>query len=174
MKAAIVLALTLACPAAAAVTGVAPDGFTSQHDAVIAVPPEQAWSALVAWQQWWPPAHSYSGTPPVLVLRAGGGLVETWPGGEVLHATLVNALPPKLLRLTGGFGPLQSLPVTAVLDFVLTPVGAGTRIVMTYRVAGNAGARLDTLATPVDTVMGEGFARLNRLAVTGAADATPE
>jgi uncharacterized protein YndB with AHSA1/START domain len=170
MKPAILLALALASPATAALTSSAPDGFVSRHEASVAVPPAKAWAALTAWQRWWSPAHTYSGTAPVLSLKAGGGLIESWPGGEVLHATVMNALPPKLLRLQGGFGPLQALPVNAVLDFVLAPEGDGTKITMVYRVSGNAAAKLDTLAAPVDAVMAEGFARLTRFAATGKAE----
>lgn len=167
MKTALLLALAAATPAGAALTSSAPDGFVSRHEAIVDVPPARAWTVLTAWHKWWSPAHSYSGTPPVLTPKAGGGLVESWPQGEVLHALVLNAQPPKLLRLGGGFGPLQGLPVNAILDFTLAPAGEGTRITLTYRVAGNAAAALDKLAAPVDAVMGEGFARLTRFATTG-------
>ncbi|MFZ4690569.1 MAG: SRPBCC family protein [Polymorphobacter sp.] len=156
----------LAVPANAALTASAPDGFTSQSEATIAVAPAAAWAALVQWPNWWSPAHSYSRTSPSLEARAGGRLVEAWPGGEVLHAVVLNAQPPKLLRMSGGFGPLLSLPVNAILDFTLSPAGTGTKVTMTYRVAGNAAAKLDSLAAPVDAVMSEGFARFTRFAVT--------
>jgi Polyketide cyclase / dehydrase and lipid transport len=162
------LAMAVATPAAAAVTASAPDGFISRNEVVVPVAPEAAWTALIAWHRWWPKAHSYSGTPPRLVASAGGGLVERWPGGEVLHATVVNMLPPGLLRLSGGFGPLQAMPVSAVLDFQLAAAGKGTRITMVYRVAGSATAKLDELAGPVDSVLAEGLARLARFAGTGA------
>jgi uncharacterized protein YndB with AHSA1/START domain len=161
------LAMLAGTPAAAAVIASAPDGFTSRNDVLVAVTPNKAWEALLAWHQWWSKAHSYSGTSPRLAARAGGGLVERWPGGEVLHATVVNIQPPKRLRLSGGFGPLQSLPVAAILDFSLVAEGTGTRITMVYSVAGNAAAKLDALAAPVDGVMAEGLARLARYATTG-------
>lgn len=161
------LALLVGTPATAAIIASAPDGFTSRSDVLVAVTPDKAWEALVAWHQWWSKAHSYSGTPPRLAAHAGGGLVESWPGGEVLHATVVNIQPPKRLRLSGGFGPLQSLPVAAILDFGLVAEGTGTRITMVYSVAGNAAAKLDGLAAPVDGVMAEGLARFARYAATG-------
>jgi len=167
--------LGLSAPAGAALVAAAPDGFTSHSETSIAVPPAAAWAALVQWQNWWSPAHSYSRTAPSLEVRAGGRLVESWPGGEVLHAIVLNAQPPVLLRLSGGFGPLQSMPVTAILDFTLAPDGTDTRVSMTYRVAGTVAAKLDSLAAPVDAVMSEAFARLTRLAATGRADpAKPE
>jgi uncharacterized protein YndB with AHSA1/START domain len=158
----LVLAMAAAAPASGAVTGSAPDGFVSTSEAVIARPPAAVWALLTNWSAWWDPAHSYSSVPGAMVLepRAGGTLSERWPGGSSQHAVVVNIMPPALLRLHGGFGPLQSLPVNAILDFALKPEGAGTRLTMTYRIAGSATSKLDALAAPVDAVMSAGFARL--------------
>lgn len=164
------LALLLAtAPAHAAVTFSAPDAFISSNETLVAQPPAAVWAALVNWGAWWDPAHSYSGKPGAMHLdaRAGGTLSENWPGGSTLHAVVVNALPVALLRLHGGFGPLQALPVTAVLDFSLKHEAGATRLSMTYRVAGSAASKLDALAVPVDTVMTQNFARLVAYATTG-------
>jgi uncharacterized protein YndB with AHSA1/START domain len=163
IRAALLLSL-LATPAAAEVVARAPDSFTSRHWVVVAKPPAKVWAALVQWGAWWPLSHGYSGRPMTLSPVAGGALSESWPGGSVLHATVVNVQPPKLLRLTGGFGPLQAMPVTAVLEFDLKQVGPGTHVTLTYRVAGPG---LTPLADPVDAVMGTAFARLTRYAATG-------
>ena len=163
------LLLALAMPAQARLASAAADGFVSANEAVLPQPPAAVWTALTNWSAWWDPAHSYSGKPGVIALelKPGGLLSEQWPGGSVAHAVVVNALPPALLRLNGGFGPLQALPVNAVLDFSLKPEGSGTRLTMTYRVAGPAGTKLDLLAAPVDAVMSAGFARLVNFANTG-------
>ena len=163
-----VLALA-AIPARAEVREVRPDGFMLVSEAVLPTPPDRVWAALVNWSGWWDPAHSYSGQPGVLKLgpRAGGTLSESWPGGSVEHARVVNAMPPSLLRLVGGFGPLQSLAVNAVLDFRIKAENGNTRLTMTYRVAGSAADKLDTLAAPVDAVMSAGFDRLLNVANTG-------
>jgi hypothetical protein len=94
-------------------------------------------------------------------------LVEAWDGQSVQHATVLMAMPGKVLRLQGGFGPLQAQPVNAVLDFTLVPDGTGTRLTLTYRVGGPAQARLPDLAAPVDAVMSEALSRLARFAATG-------
>ena len=169
MMRAAAISMLIAAPASAAVISSAPDGFVSQNETLVPLPPAAVWAALTNWTAWWDPAHSYSGKPGTLTLdaRAGGALLETWPGGSTLHATVVNAMPPTLLRLHGGFGPLQSLPVTAVLDFTLKAEGGATRLTMTYRVAGSATSKLGTLAAPVDAVMSAGFARLINFAATG-------
>lgn len=165
----LLLALLIAAPAEARLTQSAPDSFVSINEAVLPLPPDQVWTALLAWNAWWDPAHSYSGAAGALDLQpeAGGAVMERWSGGSVRHAVVLSALPQSLLRLAGGFGPLQALPVDAVLDFSLKAQGSGTRLTMTYRVAGSASARLDTLATPVEAVMSAGFARLVRYANTG-------
>lgn len=167
MKLLALAAVLVVSPANAEVVDAAPDGFTSRNSAIIAHPPAKVWAALIQWDRWWSPAHSYSGTFVKLEPRAGGDLREDWDGKSVLHATVANFQPPSLLRLNGGFGPLQSLPVNAVLDFALKAEGTETRITMTYRVAGNASAKLDTLAAPVDAVMTQGFNRLSLYVTTG-------
>lgn len=165
----LILALLLAAPVEARVVQSAPDGFVSSSEAVLPLPPDQVWTALLAWNAWWDPAHSYSGAAGAMELQpeAGAALMERWSGGSVRHAVVLSVLPPSLLRLSGGLGPLQALPVDAVLDFSLKAQGSGTRLTMIYRVAGNPAAKLDTLATPVDAVMVAGFARLVRFANTG-------
>ena len=161
--------LGVAAPAAARLESVGPDGFVSRSEALIPHTPTSVWAALINWSAWWDLAHSYSGKPGALTLELppGGLLNEIWPGGNVVHAQVVNAMPPRLLRLHGGFGPLQALPVNAVLDFTLKPEGDGTRLTMTYRVAGAPASKLDTLAAPVDAVMSAGFARLVNFAQAG-------
>lgn len=161
--------LLLTWPTQAKVVAQATDGFVSVSEAALPLPPAAVWTALANWGAWWDPAHSYSGKPGMLKLDvdAGGALLERWPGGSTLHARVVNALPPALLRLNGGFGPLQSLPVNAVLDFSLKAEGGATRLTMTYRVAGSPASKLDTLAAPVDAVMSAGFARLVNFATNG-------
>lgn len=164
----LVAAVALA-PAHAAVVASGADGFTSEGSLTIAKPPAAVWASLVQWGRWWSPAHSYSGVAGnfVLVPRATGTLVEAWGEQSVRHAVVLTAMPGKLLRLQGGFGPLQALPVAAILDFKLAAEEQGTRITLTYRVAGPAAANLPALAGPVDSVMSEAMARLGRFAATG-------
>jgi uncharacterized protein YndB with AHSA1/START domain len=174
MRLAAALALLVASPAAAAVTMSGPDGFVSSNSALVAKPPAEVWTAVLQWGRWWDPAHSYSGKAGGMVLepRAGGRLLEEFDGKSVLHATVLHVRPPELLRLEGGFGPLQLLPMTAVLDIALKPEGAGTRLSLSYRVGGPTFAQLDEMATPVDEVMSAGFQRLVRFVNTGNPEET--
>jgi hypothetical protein len=161
------LALLCATPAHAEVLTSGPDHFTIQHKQDVAVSRAKLWAALISWDRWWSPQHSFSGRAPKLEAKANGGLTEIWPNGGVLHATVTNIQPPKLLRMNGAFGPLQSMPVTAILDIRLEEAGQNSRVILTYTVGGPASAKLDQLAKPVDSVWAEGVSRLARLALTG-------
>lgn len=163
------LLLALVMPARAAVAEARADGFVSVNEAVMPTTPAQVWAALIDWPAWWNPQHSHSGEAGALRLdpQAGGALIERWPGGTVKHARVINGLPRQLLRLAGGFGPLQALPVNAILEFRIAPENGNTRLTMTYRVAGNPQSKLDTLAAPVDAMMSAGFDRLINFANTG-------
>jgi uncharacterized protein YndB with AHSA1/START domain len=161
-RAALLLLAIAAVPGRAEVVFVAPDGFVLRHEGVMAAAPDAAWNALVDWGGWWPDAHSYSGKAANLELdvEPAGELEEEWEGGAVLHGMVLQATPSKLLRLAAPLGPLQALPVNAVLDFTLKPEGTGTRLTLSYRVGGPASLDLGKLATPVDGVMAQAFARL--------------
>ena len=163
------LLATMASPAQAAVIKSAPDGIVSESSAVIGVKPARRGRALTNWSNWWDKAHSYSGKAEAIHLdpRGSGLLLERWDKNSVQHAVVLSAVAPSSLRMSGGFGPLQALPVNAILEFSLRSEGSGTRLTMTYRVAGTAANNLDTLAVPVDNVMSEGFSRLLNYAATG-------
>ncbi len=160
--AALLLGVASALPASARVSMSGPDGFVSMNEAVVPAAPAAVWAQLVAWNRWWPAEHSYSGDAARLSLdpQAGGLLVERWNGQSVVHATVATAMAPRLLRLIGGFGPLQAFPVNAVLDITLAPEGSGTRLKLAYRVGGPSFVHLEEFATPVDEVMSGAFARL--------------
>lgn len=90
-----------------------------------------------------------------LQLKAGGCFCEAWNGNSVMHAQVILAQPGSVLRMQGGFGPLQDMAVIGVLTFKLEKADAGTKVRMIYRVSGNASHKLDSLAAIVDRVLGE-------------------
>ena len=150
-----------AMPAVGAVASVTPQSFVITHKAEVNATPATLYAAIGQVSRWWNPQHSYSGKGENLSLdmRAGGCWCESWDGGSVEHARVLYAGRDKMLRLEGGFGPLQDLAVTAVLTFAITTVEGKTALTMNYRVRG-PDANLDKLAPIVDKVMGEGFERL--------------
>jgi uncharacterized protein YndB with AHSA1/START domain len=149
-------ALGLAWPAAAEVVERSADGFTIRVVAQVAAPPAAVYASLVdGVGEWWDPEHTYSGRASNLSIQArpGGCFCETLPGGGVEHARVVNAQPGRILRLDGALGPLQHIAVTGRLTWQLDQADRGTRLTLTYAVAGRAPGGLDSLAAVVDTVL---------------------
>lgn len=156
------LLLCAGAPAAAAITGSGPDGFTVVHERTVAAAPAAAWAMLVAPAQWWNGAHSYSGNAANLTLdlRAGGCWCERWAGGSAEHGRVILVAPERTLRLYAALGPLQQLPTVATLSWTLAAAGQGTKIVLTYRVLGRASDNIAAMAAPVDAVLAEQADRL--------------
>jgi len=154
--AAVVLALGTAVPVSAAVKDAAPGGFTVENTIRVPVEPMKAWKALVDdVDRWWPKDHSWWGRDSVLSIepRAGGCFCERKGAQQAQHLLVVFVDPGKLLRLTGGLGPLQGMGLSGVLEFRLAPDDdGGTVITMYYRAGGYAPDDLSKLAPVVDGV----------------------
>jgi hypothetical protein len=165
----LVLATTtcLAVPVHAEVKETREGGFVIEATALAEASPAVVYRQLIRVQDWWDPKHTWSGSARNLKLepKAGGCFCEKLAdGGSVQHARVIFAQPQKMLRLDGALGPLQDMAVTGVLSFALAPDGPGTRIRMTYRVAGVLSMDSAKLAPLVDQVMGIQLARLRSLA----------
>lgn len=163
MRTGLMLAILLAAPAAAEVRQSAADSFVIEQTLTIAAPPDAVWSRLGAIASWWDAGHSYSGKAENLSLepRAGGCFCERLAnGGSVEHARVVHADPGRLLRMSGGLGPLQAEASAATLSFALAAEGQGTRLTMTYVVGGHLRGRGVMLAPAVDGVLAQQLARL--------------
>jgi uncharacterized protein YndB with AHSA1/START domain len=145
-------------------------GFTVTHSAVVASEPEQVWQAITQLPRWWKAAHTWSGQSSnmSLELQAGGCWCERWGNGaSAVHGRVLLVLPGQALRLQAWLGPLQEMPVAGVLTLGTAKRDGQTRLRVTYRVAGEAEAGLDKLATPVDEVIGEQLKRLLLFIETG-------
>lgn len=158
---------TGAAPVGAEVLSHAPQGFVVARDLILDATPDRAFEALTAdVGAWWDPAHSYSGDARNFSLdaQAGGCFCERLPdGGSVEHMRVIFAQPGKLLRLAGGLGPLQGMGATGVMEFTLAPDGDDrSRLEFRYVVGGYTPDGLESLAEPVDAVLGEQLARLAR------------
>jgi uncharacterized protein YndB with AHSA1/START domain len=152
----------------------APGGFSIKQTITVAAPAAKAWAALIEPRGWWDKRHTWSGDATNLALeaKAGGCFCEKLPNrGSVRHMDVVYVDPAKLLRLTGGLGPLQDLPVAAVMTMqFIQGQGQGqgqTTLELTYKVGGYASTGLAALAAPVDAVLAEQFARWKRKVETG-------
>jgi uncharacterized protein YndB with AHSA1/START domain len=172
--AALVLAVA-ACAlsgARAEVTDSAPDGFSLRHTVEVDASAAGVYRALTKQVgKWWHPDHTFTGDAGNLRIEARGGgcfCEKLDDGGEVQHLQVVYAEPGKLLRMSGGLGPLQQVAVAGSLAFTLTESEGSTQVELMYTVAGYRPGGLADWAGPVDGVLGVQMRRLERYLETGA------
>jgi hypothetical protein len=164
------LALVLACAAStsevrAAVVDAAPSGFTVENSETVPVAVDVAWQALVAdVGRWWPADHTWWGDAAKLSIdaRAGGCFCEIDGARQARHMGVSFVDPGKLLRMTGGLGPLQGLGLHGALEWRFESVDQGTRITLHYRVGGYSPDDLSKFAPVVDRVQAQQLGGLAR------------
>lgn len=161
-----------AAPLAAEVVETKADGFVTRDSASVKAPPLATWLALTRPGLWWSDKHSWSGDARNMTLtpQGGGCFCERIPVGDsgnasamegsAQHATVVQAFPMRVLRMRGGFGPLQGEPADGVLTITMKEVPGGTRIVWEYNVGGPMRYKVSEIAPAVDGVMREQLKRL--------------
>jgi uncharacterized protein YndB with AHSA1/START domain len=168
--------LGLALPALAAIKDASPSGFTAENSVVVMTDPASAWQALVGGvDAWWPKDHSWWGAAGTFSIdaRAGGCFCEKSGERQAQHLQVVFVDPGKLLRLTGGLGPLQAMGLYGVLEWRLVPVDGGTRITYWYRAGGYTPDDLRALAGVVDQVQAQQLGGLARYIAERGAQPTP-
>ncbi len=168
-------ALIASPPARADVASAGPGAFLIQAETETSAPPEQTWRALTRLNRWWSSDHTYSGDAARMSvdIRAGGCWCERWDGQSVEHGRVILVMARdgvRTLRFDAALGPLQELGVSGVLTFTLTPHASGTKVQMSYRVAGDPTLGLDQVAPLVDMVLMEQFGRLVRFSTSGSAN----
>lgn len=148
------------------------DGFVTRDTASVKATPLATWLALTKPGDWWADQHSWSGDAKNMTItpQGGGCFCERIPVGDsgnssamegsARHAEVVQAFPMKVLRMRGGFGPLQSEPATGVLTITLKEVSGGTRVLWEYVVGGPMRYKIAEIAPAVDGVMSEQLKRL--------------
>ena len=147
-------------------------GFTVRTTLAIRAAPEDVYRRLVRnVGDWWNSSHTFSGNAHNLSLeeKTMGCFCEKLPdGGGVRHMEVVYFAPGKTLRLSGGLGPLQSIAAAGSMTIQLSASEGGTKLEVTYTVAGYVPAGMNTWAAPVDGVIEEQFTRLKSYIETGA------
>jgi carbon monoxide dehydrogenase subunit G len=155
----------------AEVTDKSAAGFEVTEKAHIAAPAAKVWDALMRPDKWWSSQHSWSGDAKNLYFDPSGCFCERLKRGAVRHMTIIYNDGATTLRLNGGLGPMQFTGASGNLGFTLKPAGADTDLVVTYDVGGYAkGGLAETLAAPVDAVLGEQVSRLKKYLETGKPD----
>ena len=162
--------VTITAPAHAEVTHATDQGFAVLHVVKINAPPEKVWTTLIAPQSYWSSSHSWSGDAANMYLdpQAGGCFCEKIPaktaeGGSlnsVEHMRVIYSERPRILRMSGALGPLQSEGVVGTMNVAMEADGTGTKISMSYVVGGFMRMKPQDIALAVDAVIGEQLLRL--------------
>lgn len=153
------------CPfgASPAVVDSAANGFTVRTTLTIRASPDEVYRKLVHnVGEWWDSAHTFSQDAHNLSIdeKPMGCFCEKLKSGAVRHMEVVNFVPGRTLVMSGGLGPLQSMAVAASLSVALSPADGGTKLEMTYALAGYSPQGMDALAPAVDSVLADQFTRL--------------
>ena len=131
-------------------------GFQIRIARPIAAKPQQVYDALPQISKWWSAQHTYSLDADNLYLepKAHGWFGERLPeGGVVCHMQVVFVQPGKMIRLTGGLGPLQELGVHGAMTWAVTETEDGSEFVLTYNVVGYQPDGMGMFAGPVNAVL---------------------
>lgn len=153
------------------VTNAGSGGFTTVNEVVVDAPRDAVWAAATqAVGSWWSSDHTISGDASRLSITAEpqGCFCEHFGAGAgVVHLTVTMVNPGVVIRLTGGLGPLGLMGVNGNMTWEFEDVEGGTKVIFTYAVGGYRPKGLDTIAAPVDFVVGEALARMKAYIETG-------
>ncbi len=148
---------TVAAPAQAAIKDAKPNGFTVENSEWVPVSPQVAYAALVNdVGRWWPADHTWWGDASKLSIsdKVGGCFCEINGAQQAWHMTVTFTDPGKLMRMTGGLGPLQGMGLDGALEWRFVEEKGGTRITLWYRAGGYTPDDMSTFAPVVDKVQG--------------------
>ena len=155
------LAAVVACamlqPAHAAVKDQSPNGFTLENSQWVPVDQVTAWKVFVHdVGKWWPSDHTWWGDASRLSIseQAGGCFCELNGAQQAWHMSVTFVDPGKLMRMTGGLGPLQGMGLDGALEWRFVEENGGTRITMWYRAGGYTPDDLTKFVPVVDKVQG--------------------
>lgn len=156
---AFVIAALLLCAADSAraeIIDSSPNGFTLSNQIEVEQGAMAAFRALIDnVDQWWPRDHTRWGEGSRLSIeaKAGGCFCERKGDQKALHMSVNLVDPGKLLRMTGGLGPLQGMGLDGVLEFRFATLPSDrTSVTMYYRAGGYTPDDLSELAPIVDRV----------------------
>lgn len=152
-----VAACLLAAGVQAEVKDQAPNGFTLENSEWVPVDPDTAWKTFVQGVgKWWPADHTWWGDASKLSIseKAGGCFCEINGAQQAWHMTVAFVDPGKLMRMTGGLGPLQGMGLDGALEWRFVEEKGGTRITLWFRNGGYTPDDLTKFVPVVDKVQG--------------------
>lgn len=152
-------------------------GFTVRHSVNLPIARSDAWPIVVEdVHRWWSSDHTVSGDADNLYIdpRPLGCFCERLgDAGGLVHMQVTFVNPAVLLRLTGGLGPLGLMGANGNMTFEFDDAegdAGGSVITLNYAVGGYLSDGLDSMAEPVDQVLGEQMKRLAAYVAELAAD----
>ena len=161
----VLVALLLPLPAVAEVVDAGPDGFKVVHEVVIDAERAAVWQAALDVGSWWSDDHTISGEARRMSIdpRPQGCFCEMLsPTDGVVHLTVTTISTNSMLRLTGGLGPLGVMGASGNLIWEFTDAEGMTHVTFTYAVGGYYEGGIESMAEPVDFVIGEALNRLKQ------------
>ena len=160
--------------AVAEITDAGSGGFSLQHEVTIDAAREDVWRAAVSEVgRWWSDDHTISGNAENMSIELflqGCFCEASDKSAGVVHLTVTSITPNAMLRLSGGLGPLGLMGVAGNMTWEFFVGESGTTGRFMYAVGGYDPDGLDTLAEPVDYVLGEALQRLKAFVETGDAE----
>ncbi|MBD9477786.1 SRPBCC domain-containing protein [Pseudoxanthomonas sp. PXM02] len=157
LRNALLLVALVATPAYAEIKDAKPEGFTIENSVWVPATPQVAYAALVNdVGRWWPADHTWWGDASKLSIsdKAGGCFCEINGAQQAWHMTVTFTDPGKLMRMTGGLGPLQGMGLSGALEWRFAEENTGTRITLWYRAGGYTPDDIGKFAPVVDKVQG--------------------
>lgn len=128
-------------------------GFIVENSVHTSASIDSTWSVLINdIDNWWPKDHSWWMGTLSIEAKAGGCFCEVSNRKSAEHMRISFVDPGKVLRMTGGLGPLQGMGMYGALDWVFTEESNGTQISLNYRVMGLNPESFEQLAAIVDKV----------------------
>jgi len=165
------IASLIATEANGEVLDAAPGGFTISYQTEISAARIDVYNAAVNnVGDWWSDDHTYTGNAGNMYIEAktqGCFCEKLGVDGGVVHLVVTFVNPGEMLRLTGGLGPLGLMGVNGNMTWEFEDAEDGTKVKFTYVVGGYSPEGLDTIAGPVDFVIGEALQRLKAYIETG-------
>ena len=161
-------------PLSADVADSSANGFTVKETVNIQASPQDVFARIFKVGDWWSSDHTFSHDAHNLSMeeKAGGCFCEKMPGGGgVKHMEVVYVAPGKAIVLHGTLGPLQAVAASGSMQIALSAADGGTKVDVTYAVAGYQATGMNSWAAPVDMVLKMQFGRLKSLMEKGDASA---